>query len=970
MTDPDGSHLTRDPREAMMCRCRLMRLVPGMLAALLLSASRSVAEDSPLHVRIDEQIAAVSGTLPLNVAGDAEFLRRASLHLKGMPPKPEEVREFVADQTPEKRTAVIDRLLVSPQHHRRMAEFLDVTLMERRANTNIPQDEWMAYLVQSARANKPWHDLAREVLTATGADDDPRAAARFVLDRASEPNQITRDVGRVFFGRDLQCAQCHDHPLIDDYLQVDYHGLYSFFAAGSELKIKQGDKERAYYAERAGSDAQYESVFNKGVKHLTGARVIGGVEIVEPVFLPGEEYTVAPADNVVPEPKFSRRTKLTELIVEGRNRQFNENIANRLWALMMGRGLVHPVDLHHSSNPPAHPALLAMLGEQIAAMGYDMRAFLRELALTRVYQRSYDVAPELFAPGVDVAVLEQNREELAAAADAASVAFHAALDQWNAAQAELLPAVAEYDSVRVKYVELLKKRDEARKAANEAEAKAAAQQAIAATVGEAATKAQAAAAALPKDEELAAAAQKFVDRTSQLNTEVEKLKAAAAEKASAVAAPQAELDGARPGLEAAQQNTEPFRQTVRDAELKVRQSRTAMIAAYTALEDRDARIETAKRAAESTLKRAEAVAAAEQVAKQAAVAAAAAAEAADIAAVVAEEQLQLQAAEEALAAMAGELAKLQQQHAAQGQSAEAVTTAVSIVGEAQAKVPEDAALKQALDLLQSRSSELSGKVQALASEVETAASAHQARTTAMANEQADLAAAQQKKAELDQRSATASEALQAARTVAAAAASAADEAEGEVAARRTRDFLLAELQPLSPEELCWSIFRVTGVYERHWQAQAAEVEKAEPLTDEIRADAGRMAARTQEIEQRTYDQLKSNITQFTTLFGNGAGQPQTDFFATADQALFVANGGAIAGWVAPAAGNITERIINEADPQKAADDLYVSVLSRSPSEAEIADVAACLSAKPEDRAAAARELVWGLISSAEFRFNH
>ena len=953
-----------------MCRCRRLRLVPGMLAVLLFAAPASAAEDSPLHVRIDEQFAAESGPIPLSICGDAEFLRRVSLHLTGMPPKPEQVREFVADQSAEKRTAIVDQLLASPQHHRRMAEFLDVTLMERRANTNIPQDEWMSYLVQATRANRPWHELVREILTACGADDDPRAAARFALDRESEPNLIARDVGRIFFGRDLQCAQCHDHPLVGDYLQVDYHGLYSFFAPSAELKIKQGDKERAFYAEKAGSDTQYESVFNKGVRHLTGPRAIDDVEIVEPFLVPGEEYDVAPADNVLPSPKFSRRAQLAESITSGANRAFNENIANRLWSLMMGRGLVHPVDLHHSSNPPTHPALLRLLGEQIASTGYDMRGFLRNLALSQVYQRTYDVSPELLASAADPAALEQQRAEIASAANAANSAFNEALDQWNAAQAALLPVVGEFDGVKAKYVELLKKRDEASKAAADAEAQANAKQSIATTVSDAATKAQAAAAALPKDEELAAAAQKFVERTEQLNAEVEKLKATAAEKTAAIAAPQAELDAARPGLEAAQQKVEPLRAAVRDAERAVYETRTVMVAANTALQDQDARIQTAKLSSELAAKRAAAAAANEQVAVRQADATSATAEAAELVAVVATEQSQVEAAEAALATMAEELSSLQQQHAQQSQSLEALSTAVAIVSEAQAKLPEDAALKQALDLLQGRSTELTGSVQALQSEVETKGAAHQSQTTAMANEQAELAAAQQKKAELDQIAAAANDALQNARAAAEAAIAAAAEAETRVVARRSQNCQLAELQPLSPEELCWSIFRVTGVYERHWQAQAAEVEKAQPLTDEIRNDPSRMTARTQEIEQRTYDQLKSNIQQFASLFGNGAGQPQTDFFATADQALFVANGSAISGWVAPASGNITERIVNETDAQKAAEDLYFTVLSRPPTEAEVADVGACFDAKPDDRAAVARELVWGLIASAEFRFNH
>ncbi|MFO0952593.1 MAG: DUF1553 domain-containing protein [Isosphaeraceae bacterium] len=69
------------------------------------------------------------------------------------------------------------------------------------------------------------------------------------------------------------------------------------------------------------------------------------------------------------------------------------NIANRLWALMMGRGLVHPLDMDHSDNPPSHPELLDLLSREFSAGGYDVKAFLRELALTRTYQRSSEPPP-------------------------------------------------------------------------------------------------------------------------------------------------------------------------------------------------------------------------------------------------------------------------------------------------------------------------------------------------------------------------------------------------------------------------------------------------------------------------------------------------------------------------------------------------------------------------------------------------
>jgi hypothetical protein len=170
--------------------------------------------------------------------------------------------------------------------------------------------------------------------------------------------------------------------------------------------------------------------------------------------------------------------------------------------------------------------------------------------------------------------------------------------------------------------------------------------------------------------------------------------------------------------------------------------------------------------------------------------------------------------------------------------------------------------------------------------------------------------------------------------------------------------------------MCWTVFRVTGVYDRYWQQEAAALDKAKPLTDAQKKDPKQIEQRNIELEQHTYDKLKSNIGTFVAFYGAAAGQPQGDFFATADQALFVANGGSINSWVAPASGNVSERVAKQQDTRVAADDLYLSVLTRMPTDAERADVEKYLKDRPKDKPVAAQELVWALLNSAEFRFNH
>ena len=942
---------------------------------LILALSKvTAAQDPPLHAQIDELIAAASGGMAAPASTDAEFLRRVSLSLNGVPPSSDELRAFLADQTPNKRELAVDRLLAHPLYVRHFAEVVDVMLMERRGNTHISADEWHNYLVQSLRDNKPWNQLAREVLSADGVDPNLRPAARFYLDRGSEPNLITRDVGRIFFGRDMQCAQCHDHPLIDGYHQADYHGLLAFFAPGFELKLKEGDKEKAYYAERAGSDVQFESVFVKGTKHLTAPRVPGDVEITEPAFLPGEDYEVRPAENVPPVPKFSRRAKLAELTTSGNNRAFNENIANRLWAQMMGRGLVHPVDLHHADNPPSNPTLMRLLGERFAAMGFDVKAFVRELALTQVYQRSLDPPADVLAKSAAaapmVAQLEAEREGLAAAYSAAHATYEAALTEWNTAEAALLPVVAEVDQVRAKYNEVLKKVDDAQKAVNDAQAQASAKQGIAQTVTDASTKAQEAVVKLPQDQELSAAAQKFAERAKQLTDEVAALQKTVEEKTAALQAPSGELEAAKPGMNEALQKVPPVRDVVHQKEQAMLAAREQMSAAGLALAAHDRRLESARLLASVKTLDDQAIAAAQAIPVRQAELEAARSQVTEYTAVVSQHQTELAAVEQAQTAAGEALSKIQQEHALQAETAKAVADAVTSADVARQKLPDDATLKEAAEKLKAKSDELAAALAEHQKLVDAAtAAATEAAGKASAAKQA-LDGVLAEKTRREQAVTPAEAAVPAAQTQAQASRAAVDEALSQLTTQWSSDFTVAALQPLSPEQLCWSIFKVTGVYDRYRQAEIAELDKASPLSEEAKQDAAQVAARERDIEQRTYDKLKGNVGTFASVYGAAAGQPQTDFFATADQALFAANGGSIISWVAPAGGNVTERVINEADPHKAAEELYLAVLSRLPSDEESTDVMNYLAARPNDRPAAAQELVWGLLASAEFRFSY
>ncbi len=189
-------------------------------------------------------------------------------------------------------------------------------------------------------------------------------------------------MGRLFFGMDLQCAQCHDHPLIADYYEADYYGIYAFL--NRSFVFTDAKAKKSYFAEKAEGEVAFKSVFDASVDVKDfRPRLPRDKPVAEPEFGKNDAYFVKPAKNVRPVPKFSRRAQLAKLAAEGANRNFRLNIVNRLWALMMGRGLVDPVGLHYEDNPPSHPKLLDTLAEEFAATGFDVKDMLRELALER-----------------------------------------------------------------------------------------------------------------------------------------------------------------------------------------------------------------------------------------------------------------------------------------------------------------------------------------------------------------------------------------------------------------------------------------------------------------------------------------------------------------------------------------------------------------------------------------------------------
>lgn len=943
-----------------------------ILVGIVAQAVNGFVYGEPLHSLINQHLKPVAGIEPARCS-DAEFLRRASLDLIGMPPTAKEAREFLQDSTPDKRARLIDRLFASPHHARHLAATLDIMLMERRSYTHVSADEWQGWLLKSVRENKPWNILAREILQADGEDPAQRAPVRFALDRGSEPNLITRDLGRIFFGRDMQCAQCHDHPIVADYLQSDYQGLLAFVAPTYQLVKKEGDKQITLQAERAGTDITFESVFVKTPRR-TGPRVPDGTTLDEPFFMPGEEYEVAPAENVKPVPKFSRRAKLAELATNGSNKAFNENIVNRLWAHMFGRGLVHPLDLHHPGNPATDPQLLELLSKQFVEMNFDIRAFLRELALTEVYQRSFDAPQDLVAVSAkalaELNMLEKERVALEEAAKKSSEAYSQALQAWEEAEAAMLPVAGELDTARTQYAEAKKKMEEALSAAAAATAQLQAKQAAAGPLQQAASAAQQAAQVLPEDKELAGAAQVFATKSQQVATEAEALEKTVAETNAAVQPVTEAWNSTKPVVEGALTKVMPLTAAMKQAEQTMLTARKQSESAAETLAAFDRRLATVKQIASLPELQAAIAQAQSAVPAREAELVVAQKSLEEYAPQIQPRELEVAAATKTLAAATASLDAARAENAKREELAKSIRAALDATNAAREQAPDDMALASAAAAIEPRATAAETEKIQSQRQLDTAVAKHQTANEALFAAQRSLVDAMAERLRREQAVAEANAAIALAKATISAKQSEFDRTISEVNDRWESDFTVAALKPLTPEQLCWTVFRVTEVYDRYWQAEVAELDKSSPMTEEQRQDPTQFSAREAELETRTFNKLKEHINTFITFYGAAAGQPQGDFFSTADQALFAANGGPINSWVAPAEGNVTDRVVKQTDPRVAAEELYLSVLTRLPTDEEAAEVAQYLAARGDDKPAAAQELVWSLLNLAEFRFNH
>jgi hypothetical protein len=356
------------------------------------------------------------------------------LDLVGRIPSSTEVQAFVKNRSRQKRSRLIDTLLASDEYARHMRDVFDTVLMNRpqpKFADRRESEKWFAYLDDAFRRNRPWNEVVRELIVARPQGTNDRGAVWFLYERENNAQAMAEAIAPVVFGVQIKCAQCHDHMIAREIKQAHYWGTVAAFNRSKNVDTPNGPAlaESAIggfvsFANLKKESQRAELVFFNGRKIDERWPKDGEKEIDSP-----ELYVTAPSASAAEPkgdarkrrrerpakvdaaavPKFSRRAALADAVTRD-NPLLARAMVNRIWAMLFGRGIVHPVDLMDSKHPPAHPELLDWLAKDFEHSGYDVKHLLRTLCNTRAYQLEAKPAkgkdgklalPETFARALD-----------------------------------------------------------------------------------------------------------------------------------------------------------------------------------------------------------------------------------------------------------------------------------------------------------------------------------------------------------------------------------------------------------------------------------------------------------------------------------------------------------------------------------------------------------------------------------------
>ena len=316
---------------------------------------------------------------------DLVFLRRVTLDTVGVPPSLAEIEVFAADTSADKRAKAIDRLLHDPRAADHWTGYWQDVLAE---NPNILNPtlnnsgpfRWWIY--ESLADHKPLDLMVTELLRLKGSAAAGGPAGFGIASQNDVPMAAKATiVTTAFLGMETKCARCHDAP-------AHTAKQEQVFALAALLEMKAVKVP-------ATSSVSMAKLREGGRKPLIEVTLEPGAS-VEPHWPFPELSTESVADELARDPK-DQRDRLATLITAPQNERFAQVMANRLWARLMGRGLVDQAwDWERSKN--SHPELLRWLGRELVRSGYDADHVLRLILNSHAYQRATDAAQKQTSP--------------------------------------------------------------------------------------------------------------------------------------------------------------------------------------------------------------------------------------------------------------------------------------------------------------------------------------------------------------------------------------------------------------------------------------------------------------------------------------------------------------------------------------------------------------------------------------------
>jgi hypothetical protein len=359
----------------------------GLVAVAVVTAPQEAAVPAERYRQrnnfIDEHVFAKLAALrvpPSELSSDTEFLRRAYLDTIGVLPTPAEARAFLADRRPDKRARLIDALLERPEFVDHWALFLGDLFQNRRERDHDVRGTkgvraFHAWLRSQVARNRPWDQLARDVLLASGKSTDSPAVGYYVVTvgehREAERSEVADSVAQAFLGTRIGCARCHNHPL-ERYTQDDFYHFAAFF---SRVRLARQDPKKGPTTLQLAGTATREPHLDRAKVGVTQPRTR---QFLEP----------RPLDRsvVVTPPGTDPRIALADWMTDPKNEYFSGAMVNRLWRHFMGVGLVEPVDDLRASNPPSNPELWRALNREFVAKKFDLKHLMRLILNSRAYQ--------------------------------------------------------------------------------------------------------------------------------------------------------------------------------------------------------------------------------------------------------------------------------------------------------------------------------------------------------------------------------------------------------------------------------------------------------------------------------------------------------------------------------------------------------------------------------------------------------